>query len=110
MLDHSIRRLFAGQYCSGVLCDDVGHELAVLFFCAADVWGEDAVVQGLQAFVNYWFFFEDVEACAPDSFFAEGVDQGCFLDDGAAGGVDEDGVGFHQAEFAGADHAAGLGG
>ncbi len=108
--DHSIRRFFAGENRGGVLGDYVGHELAVLFFCASDVWGEDAVVQGFQAFVDYWFFFEDVEACAPDSFFAEGIDQRGFLYDGTAGGVDEDGVGFHQAEFAGADHAAGLGG
>ena len=39
---------------------------------------------------------------------AQGVGQGLFVDQAAAGGIDDKGRGFHQAEFAGTDQVQGV--
>lgn len=54
------------------------------------------------------FVFEDVEACAGELMRFEGGDEGVAVEDSAAGGVDEVGVGFHLGEFGFANHVMGV--
>jgi len=50
---------------------------------------------------------EDVEADAGDGVGGEGGDEGGFVDDGAAGCVDEGGGGFHERELRGGEEVVG---
>lgn len=50
---------------------------------------------------------EDVEADAGEFVGGEGGDEGGFVDDGAAGGVDEGGGGFHEGELGGREEVVG---
>jgi len=50
---------------------------------------------------------EDVEADAGDCVGGEGGDEGGFVDDGAAGCVDEGGGGFHERELRGGEEVVG---
>ena len=53
------------------------------------------------------FFFVDVETAGEDFAGVEGLDEGGFVDDGAAGGIDEDDAVFHEGELGGRDHVVG---
>lgn len=54
---------------------------------------------GAEAFVDGGLVLEYIEAGAGDGTSGEGLDECYFVDDGAAGGVDEDGAGFHEGEL-----------
>jgi len=58
--------------------------------------------------VNLGFFFIDIEPCAPESLLVEGVHEGLFVDDGASGGVHDNGVLLDALEVVGVDEVAGL--
>ena len=57
--------------------------------------------------MNLWFFFIDIETTGEDFARVEGFDQGGFVDDGAAGGVDDYDTVFHHLELWGGDHVMG---
>lgn len=69
---------------------------------------ERDVFQGEQPGVDARLVLEDVEAGAVEVAGLEGGDEGGFVEDWAAGGVDEDGVGFHERQAAGVDEVASL--
>ena len=76
---------------------------------ATDVWGEDHVVTAQQGvIVGDRFVHKHVESCAGNPVIVQGCDQRCFIDNAAPADVDDKGRGFHQCQFAGADHAFGL--
>src|SRR5690606_5835271 len=80
---------------------------------AANVRCEDAVVelaQRRQEFfvVGAWFDREHINGSAGQVTTAQGVCERVDVDDGATGGVDENGSLFHPAYLFGADHVVGL--
>ena len=74
----------------------------------ADVGNEDDVLEVEEGRVDVGLVLEDVEARVGDDAVAQRLGQGRFVDDGAAGGVDEGRGRLHQGELAGADQMVGL--
>ncbi len=73
-----------------------------------DVGGDEAVLGGEERVVGFGGFDgEDVEASSGDAAFVEGFGEGGFIDEGAAAGVDDHGLAFHEAEGALADEVLG---
>ena len=68
----------------------------------------DVAQEGERVVLGQGFGGEDVEAGAGDAAVGERVPERCLMDDGAAGGVDQDGGGLHQGELRGADEVRGL--
>jgi hypothetical protein len=94
----------------GAFAVDAAHVAEELFGPGDGVGGEDDVVHRAEGRVGTErFFFEDIEGGTGDAAGLEGLDEGLFLHDGAAGGVDEHGSGFHAGELGGAEQAAGVG-
>ncbi len=80
---------------------------------AADVGGDEAVVVLLgvlpdAASLDGGLALKDVGAVAAEVAAFEGLEEGVFIADGTAGGVDEDGAGADEGELARADEAAGF--
>ena len=92
--------------------DDVGDCALVEEFDAfgglvCDMGSEDDLVAGEDWVV--WrdgFLIEDVQGRAGKIAVMEGLDEGVGVDEFAASGVDEDGVGLHHSEFSPSDDAA----
>ena len=72
--------------------------------------GKGDVIEFQKSGVDFGFLFKDIEAGSGDCFVAKRFDKGGFIDNGAAGGVDENGGRLHESEFGGADEVAGFGG
>ena len=73
------------------------------------VGGDDDVVEFEEGVVGTdGLVLKDINAGAGDLVGAESGGEGGLVDDGATGGVDEVGSGFHEIEFGGADEVAGL--
>lgn len=70
--------------------------------------GEGDVIKLQKSGVDFGLLFKDVEAGSGDCFIAKRFDKGGFIDNGAAGGVDENGGRLHESEFGGADEVAGF--
>src|SRR5689334_19035458 len=81
-----------------VLGGGVGHAAASFGGGGAEMRGEN-YVGTLEAGVNEGLLLENVEAGAGNFFGFESVDKRSFVDNGAAGGVDEEGGGLHAEEF-----------
>ena len=76
---------------------------------AGDVGHDDAVVEGEEGVFHCdGLGFGDVESGGAYLTILEGMIEGGGVDDGAAGGVDEDGVGLHEVEFVVADEMVGF--
>nr|POF22157.1 hypothetical protein CFP56_36242 [Quercus suber] len=76
----------------------------------ADVRQQHDVVVAQQVRVDFGLALEDVEAGAEDAAGRERGDERGFVDDGAAGRVDEHDAGFHARELGGGQDVAGGGG
>jgi hypothetical protein len=72
------------------------------------VWGKGDVFEFQKSGVDFGLLFKDIQAGGGDRFVAKRVDEGGFIDNGSAGGVDKDGGGLHEGEFGGADEVAGV--
>ena len=57
--------------------------------------------------VNLRLLLVDIEAAREHFSLVEGFHERSFVDDGAAGGVDDDDGGFHDGELGGGDHVVG---
>jgi len=78
-----------------------------------EVGGEEDVREGEEgaegvAGGGEGFLAVDIEAGTGEAASEEGFEEGGFIDEGAAGDVDEDGGGPHEGEFGAADEVAGL--
>ena len=60
-----------------------------------------------QARMDLRFMLVDVEAAGEDFARGEGLHEGVFVHDGAAGGVDDDDAGFHEGELIVGDDVVG---
>lgn len=58
--------------------------------------------------MNLRFFLVDVQAHRGDGAVFEGGDEGRFVDDGPAGGVDDDDARFHEGELGGGEEVVGV--
>lgn len=74
----------------------------------ADVRQGHHVVQGEQRRFGQRFLLVDIQAGAEDALLPQGGDQRGLVDHLAAGDVDQDRRGFHQAQFARTDQLPGL--
>lgn len=54
------------------------------------------------------FLLVDVQAHRGDGAVVEGGDEGGFVDDGPAGGVDDDDARFHEGELGGREEVVGV--
>ena len=67
-------------------------------------WGARTTLsRGEQGGMDSGLALEDVEGGAGEVAACEGVDEGLFVDDGAAGHVDEPGAGLHAGEAVGVE-------
>ncbi len=66
---------------------------------AAEVRDYDDLVEGVKCGFECGFFFKHVEPRAGDLLGAQGLNEGLFINDGAARGVDEDRGGEHGGEL-----------
>lgn len=77
---------------------------------AGGVWCEDDVVELAQwAVGRERFFGEHIETGAAERSALQGANERCFVDESAAGGVDEEGAGLHLRERGIVDEMAGVG-
>ena len=78
---------------AGELVPEVGNH-------GGDVRGHDDIVHLPEGVIaGEGLFREDVHAGTGDFFLREGVNEGCFIDDGGAGDIDEEGGSLHEGEF-----------
>ena len=66
--------------------------------------------RGQERGADLWLAFEDIEAGGGDGAAREGVDEGSFVDNGPARGVDEHGRWTHHGQDAPVDECSGLDG
>ena len=83
------RRLSAGE-ARDFLAREARHREARLVCRRTQVREKDDVGKGKQAGVNRWFPLIHVETRAQKMLRTKGRDEGLFIDDGPARGVDED--------------------
>ena len=68
---------------------------------------QDHLLQLSQRCVDGRFLFIDVKSCTGDDSCLEGVNQRPFINDWTTSGIDEEGGGTHQGQFARADQMVG---
>ena len=96
----------AGEKGAEVIGDGEEETLACGAGGPCEVRGDEAVGDAEERVVRgRGFGGEDVEGGGGDGVVAEGGGEGGFVDERAAGGVDEEGGGFHGGEPCGVDHA-----
>jgi hypothetical protein len=66
--------------------------------------GDEWVVRG------EWFDGEDIESCGADFSGLESADEGGFIDERSAGGVNDHDAGFHAGDAVIIDHVSSFGG
>lgn len=105
-------RLVAGEPALDIR-DEIGDAFCVEFRAVGIAGGvrcEDGVVELAQRTVGReWFFGEHIETGAADRSALQGTNERCFVDESAAGGVDEQGAGLHLRERGVVDEMAGVG-
>lgn len=105
-------RLVAGEPALDIR-GEIGDAFCVKFRpvgIAGGVWCEDDVVELAQrAFSRERFFSEHIETGAAERSALQSANEGCFVDESAAGGVDEERAGLHLRERGVVDEMAGVG-
>src|SRR6478752_8913831 len=98
----------AGEDGGDVVDGQGAHGVAGGFAGAGGVRGQDQAVDVQQCGVDVGFVFEDVQGGAAETPVAQGRDERGFVDDSAAGGVDQVGAGFHRGQRRVVDQVVGL--
>ena len=100
---------FAFKEAADVIGDYADKALAGLQALPAHVGCNDHIVHGVERIVcSRRLSFLHIQTCTCNLPGSEGTDQGGLIDEGASGGIDQEGRGFHQGKRFFIDHVAGL--